>query len=75
MLETILPFIEVIVSAALSAGACYKIINYRLTSIENRLDKHNEYAEKFADCQKNIAVISTDIKNIREDISEMKSKN
>lgn len=36
----------------------------RLKSVEKKLDTHNGYAEKFAEIQKDIAVIRTDIKNL-----------
>lgn len=38
----------------------------RLSRIENQLKIHNSYAEKFGEIQTDIAVIKTDIQNIKE---------
>ena len=38
----------------------------RLGRIENQLKIHNSYAEKFGEIQTDIAVIKTDIQNIKE---------
>lgn len=38
----------------------------RLESIEKKLDIHNGYAEKFAEIGQDIAVIKTEIKNLKE---------
>ena len=38
----------------------------RLSSIEHKLDIHNGYAEKLGAIQEDIAVIKTEIKNIKE---------
>ena len=37
----------------------------RLASIEKKLDIHNGYAEKFAEIGQDIAVIKTEIKNLK----------
>ena len=39
-------------------------LEFRLKSIENKLDTHNGYAEKLGDIQTDIAVIKNDIKNL-----------
>ena len=38
----------------------------RLSAIEIKLDIHNGYAEKLGDIQRDIAVLATEIKNIKE---------
>ena len=38
----------------------------RLRSVEKKLDEHNGYASRFAEIGTDIAVIKTDIKNIKE---------
>lgn len=38
----------------------------RLKSVEKKLDEHNGYAKKFEDIQIEIAKISTEIKNLKE---------
>ena len=39
-------------------------LEFRLKSIESKLDIHNGYAEKLGDIQTDIAVIKNDIKNL-----------
>ena len=41
-------------------------LKFRLESIEHKLDVHNGYAEKLGTIQADIAVIKTEIKNIKE---------
>lgn len=40
--------------------------NNRLTAIERKLDEHNHYAEKLGDMQRDIAVIRTEIQQLKE---------
>ena len=74
MTETTLQLIQTIITAVLSVSGCYKIISYRLKKIEERLDRHNNYAEKFGECQKDIAVINETLKNIESNLDEVKRK-
>ncbi len=46
----------------------FKKIFEELTGIKTRLDKHNEYAEKFGEIKLDIAGIKKDIEHIRKDI-------
>lgn len=43
-----------------------QIVNDRLSAIETKLDTHNGYAEKLGSIQRDIAVLSNEIKNIKE---------
>lgn len=38
------------------------LIEYRLQQLEKKVDKHNEYAKKFGECQQDIAVLKEDLK-------------
>ena len=38
------------------------LIEYRLQQLEKKVDKHNEYAKKFAECQQDIAILKEDLK-------------
>lgn len=49
-----------------SAGVSLQLVNWRLKSLEERMDKHNKYAEKFAEATKDIALIQKDIQYIKE---------
>ena len=41
-------------------------LDERLKGVERRLDTHNNYAVKIGDIQRDIAVIKTEIKNLKE---------
>jgi len=43
-----------------------EMMKARLSSVEKKLDIHNGYAEKLGDIQKDIAVIRTEIINLKE---------
>lgn len=74
MSDIVIQLISVLVSAVLSVGAFSKITNYRLKNIETRLEQHNHYADLFSKCHEDIAVIKTDLKNVKEDVSELKER-
>lgn len=38
----------------------------RLKGVERRLDQHNHYAEKITDIQRDIGILATEIKNLKE---------
>lgn len=74
MSDIVIQLLSVLVSAVVSVGAFSKITNYRLKSIETRLDQHNHYADLFVKSHEDIAVIKTDLKNVKEEISELKER-
>ena len=74
MSDIVIQLLSVLISAGLSVGAFSKITNYRLKCIETRLDQHNHYADLFAKSHEDIAVIKTDLQNVKEDISELKGR-
>ena len=74
MSDIVIQLISVLVSAVVSVGAFSKMTNYRLKNIETRLDQHNHYADLFAKCHEDIAVIKTDLKNVKDDVSELKGR-
>lgn len=45
-------------------------LNDRLETIEQKLDDHNGYAEKFLSVTMDIAVIKTEIKGIKENLKK-----
>ena len=74
MSDIVIQLISVLVSAVISVGAFSKTTNYRLKNIETRLDQHNHYADLFSQCHEDIAVIKTDLKNVKDDVSELKGR-
>ncbi len=41
-------------------------LDERLKGVEKRLDQHNNYAEKIGDIQRDIGILATEIKNLKE---------
>lgn len=41
-------------------------LDERLKGVEKRLDTHNNYAEKIGDIQRDIGILATEIKNLKE---------
>lgn len=74
MSDIVIQLLSVLISALVSVGAFSKITDYRLKSIEARLDQHNHYADLFVKSHEDIAVIKTDLKNLKEDVSELKER-
>lgn len=74
MSDIVIQLLSVLISALVSVGAFSKITDYRLKSIETRLDQHNHYADLFVKSHEDIAVIKTDLKNLKEDVSELKER-
>lgn len=74
MSDIVIQLLSVLISALVSVGAFSKITDYRLKSIEARLDQHNHYADLFVKSHEDIAVIKTDLKNLKEDVSELKGR-
>lgn len=74
MSDIVIQLLSVLISALVSVGAFSKITDYRLKNIEARLDQHNHYADLFSKCHEDIAVIKTDLKNVKEDVSELKGR-
>lgn len=74
MSDIVIQLISVLISAVLSVGAFSKITDFRLKNIETRLAQHNHYADLFAKSHEDIAVIKNDLKNVKEDISELKGR-
>ena len=74
MSDIVIQLLSVLISALVSVGAFSKITDYRLKNIETRLDSHNHYADLFVKSHEDIAVIKTDLKNVKEDVSELKGR-
>ena len=74
MSDIVIQLLSVLISALVSVGAFSKITDYRLKNIEARLDQHNHYADLFVKSHEDIAVIKTDLKNLKEDVSELKER-
>lgn len=57
------------VASVLSSAA---LINWRIKKLEEKVDKHNAWGQKFASYTTDIALIQKDIQYIKEWIKELK---
>lgn len=59
-----------IITAVASTLGSMSLVNWRLKSIEKRLEEHNGYAQKFADSSKDISLIQQDIGWIKKALTK-----
>lgn len=50
------------------------LVNWRLQQLEKKVDEHNSWGNKFAQQEKDIAVIRTDVTYIKEAIQDLKER-
>lgn len=51
-----------IIISAMANKKNMALLEYRLEQLEKKVDEHNDYAKKFGECQKDIAILKEDIK-------------
>lgn len=51
--------------------ATNKMTAYRIEQLEKKVDKHNQVVERMYEAEKNISVISEEIKNVNHRIEEL----
>lgn len=52
--------------------ASNKLVTYRLEQLEKKVDKHNNVIERMYKVEERIAIVETDIKDMRKDIDDGK---
>lgn len=52
--------------------AANKLVTYRLEQLEKKVDKHNNVIERMYKIEERVAIIETDIKDIRKDVDDGK---
>lgn len=60
-----------IIGAIVSIISSASLVNYRLSKLEEKVDKHNGYSDKISKMQTDIALIQKDINWIKEAISKL----
>ena len=60
-----------IIGAIVSIISSASLVNWRLSKLEEKVDKHNGYSDKIAKMQTDIALIQKDINWIKEAISKL----
>lgn len=63
-----------LISATASIVGSYSIMNYRLKKLEEKVDKHNAWGEKFQSQSTDIALIQKDISYIKQSIERIGGK-
>ena len=52
--------------------AANKLVIYRLEQLEKKVDKHNNVIERMYKIEERVAIVETDIKDMRKDIDDGK---
>ena len=72
--EVVVALITLLASAIGTIGGIFatnKMTAYRIEQLEKKVDKHNQVVERMYEAQKNISVISEEIKNVNHRIEEL----
>ena len=72
--EVVVALITLLGSAIGTIGGIFatnKMTAYRIEQLEKKVDKHIQVAERMYEAQKNISVISEEIKNVNHRIEEL----
>ena len=73
--EVVVALITLLGSAIGTIGGIFatnKMTAYRIEQLEKKVDKHNQVVERMYEAEKNISVISEEIKNANHRIEELK---
>lgn len=60
----------VVVSAIISAISSMALVNWRLSTLEKKVDEHNAWGDKFQQQSTDIALIKQSLEFIKENISK-----
>ena len=72
--EVVVALITLLGSAIGTIGGIFatnKMTAYRIEQLEKKVDKHNQVEERMYEAEKNISVISEEIKNANHRIEEL----
>ena len=72
--EVVVALIPLLGSAIGTIGGIFatnKMTAYRIEQLEKKVDKHNQVVERMYEAEKNISVISEEIKNVNHRIEEL----
>ena len=72
--EVVVALITLLGSAIGTIGGIFatnKMTAYRIEQLEKKGDKHNQVVERMYEAEKNISVISEEIKNVNHRIEEL----
>ena len=63
-----------IIGAIVSIISSASLVNWRLSKLEEKVDKHNGYSDKIAKMQTDIALMQKDISYIKSTIEKLERK-
>ena len=72
--EVVVALITLLGSAIGTIGGIFatnKMTAYRIEQLEKKVDKHNQVVERMYEAEKNISVISEEIKNVNHRIEDL----
>lgn len=72
--EVVVALITLLGSAIGTIGGIFatnKMTAYRIEQLEKKVDKHNQVVERMYEAEKNISVISEEIKNVNHRVEEL----
>jgi hypothetical protein len=72
--EVVVALITLLGSAIGTIGGIFatnKMTAYRIEQLEKKVDKHNQVVERMYEVEKNISIISEEIKNVNHRIEEL----
>ena len=72
--EVVVALITLLGSANGTSGGIFatnKMTAYRIEQLEKKVDKHNQVVERMYEVEKNISIISEEIKNVNHRIEEL----
>lgn len=72
--EVVVALITLLGSAIGTIGGIFatnKMTAYRIEQLEKKVDKHNQVVERMYEAEKNISVISEEIKSVNHRIEEL----
>lgn len=72
--EVVVALITLLGSAIGTIGGIFatnRMTAYRIEQLEKKVDKHNQVVERMYEAEKNISVISEEIKNVNHRIEEL----
>lgn len=59
--ELIASFVSPLISGAISAIVAIKLISYRLTQLEKKVEKHNNLIDRMYKVEKDVAILQEEV--------------
>lgn len=60
--------VTALITGTLSIIASASLVNWRLKKVEDKVDEHNGYAQKYAETHEDVALIRKDVEYLKEKV-------